>query len=227
MISTIHTPTPNLQSSIKFYEQLGFARIEHNDLVLFSDGKFIIEINENRSARGGIKFYNDAWASVVDELSQITKVTQTPRGYLLGDGSGCAIYLEEKHLNVELPKTEASALGNFMGLTLECLDINHSIEIWKRLGFNQTMGKIEQGWVVYTHPSGVGVSLMAPNACPHLFFNPSLSFFNGKNNLSIIQKIRDLGIEITEEITHFNKEGIVDNIIIRDPGGYGFFIFSD
>ena len=29
------------------------------------------------------------------------------------------------------------------------------------------------------------------------------------------------------KITQFNKEGIVDNVIIRDPGGYGFFIFND
>ncbi len=54
-----------------------------------------------------------------------------------------------------------------------------------------------------------------------------MTFFNGKDNLNLIAKIREAGIPITEEITHFNKENIVDNIIIRDPGGYGFFIFSD
>jgi len=54
-----------------------------------------------------------------------------------------------------------------------------------------------------------------------------LTYFNGKQNLKVIEQIRNNGISITEEITHFNKEGIVDNIIIRDPGGYGFFIFSD
>jgi len=73
----------------------------------------------------------------------------------------------------------------------------------------------------------MAVSFMQPNSCPHLFFNPSMTYFNGKNNLPIIAKIREAGIPITEEITHFNQEGIVDNIIIRDPGGYGFFIFSD
>ena len=45
--------------------------------------------------------------------------------------------------------------------------------------------------------------------------------------MEVIGKVRELGIPIAEEITHFNKEGLVDNIIIRDPGGYGFFIFSD
>ena len=43
----------------------------------------------------------------------------------------------------------------------------------------------------------------------------------------LIQKIRDLKIPITEEITVFNDQGVVDNIIIRDPGGLGFFIFND
>jgi hypothetical protein len=69
---------------------------------------------------------------------------------------------------------------------------------------------------------------MKPFSCPHLFFNPSLTFFNGKeNNPKVIQKIRDLNIPITQEITAFNEEGLVDNIIIRDPGGLGFFVFND
>ena len=32
---------------------------------------------------------------------------------------------------------------------------------------------------------------------------------------------------ITEEITCFNSEGIADNVVLRDPGGTGFFIFND
>jgi hypothetical protein len=43
----------------------------------------------------------------------------------------------------------------------------------------------------------------------------------------VIQKIRDLNIPITEEITAFNTECIVDNVIIRDPEGFGFFVFND
>jgi hypothetical protein len=63
---------------------------------------------------------------------------------------------------------------------------------------------------------------MKPFSCPYLFYNPSLTFFNGKeNNPKVIQKVRDL----TEEITAFNTEGIVNNVIIRDPGGFGLFVF--
>ena len=54
-----------------------------------------------------------------------------------------------------------------------------------------------------------------------------MTYFNGQKNLAIIEEIRELNIPIAEEITYFNSEGTVDNIIIRDPGGYGFFIFND
>ncbi len=89
------------------------------------------------------------------------------------------------------------------------------------------MGSIAQGWVAFENGTSVGISIMKPMVCPHLFFNPGLTFFNGGKNLPIIQKIKTVGIPIAEEITVFNKEGIVDNVILCDPGGLGFFIFND
>lgn len=71
------------------------------------------------------------------------------------------------------------------------------------------------------------VSLMRPLNCPHLFFNPSLTYFNGGRNPEVIAAIRKAGVPISEEITHFNSRGEVDNVILRDPGGYGFFVFND
>ena len=89
------------------------------------------------------------------------------------------------------------------------------------------MGNIEQGWVVFQNEEKATVSFMMPNSCPHLFFNPSLNYFNGKNNLAVIEKIKKAEISFTEEITHFNSNGMVDNVIVRDEGGLGFFVFSD
>ena len=196
---------------------------------LDEDGNAIIEINPDRFARAGVKFYKNNWDSTIEQLQKITKVSPIENGYLLSDQSGVWIYLMKSNSTVkfDLSAVENSTLGNFAGLSLETTDIQKSIAIWEILGFSKTMGSIEQGWVAYENQDKMGVSFMQPNSCPHLFFNPSLTYFNGKDNLSIIEKIRTAGISITEEITHFNKEGIVDNIIIRDPGGYGFFIFSD
>ncbi len=117
--------------------------------------------------------------------------------------------------------------GNFAGISVEAFDIESTVKFWKALGFEMTQGDIEQGWATFSNGSAVDVSLMTANMCPHLFFNPGLTFFNSGENLENIRLIREAGIPITEEITHFNKEGVVDNIIINDPGGLGFFVFND
>ena len=124
-------------------------------------------------------------------------------------------------------EASSSVLGNYMGLSLETPDMDKSAQLFEILDFKAVMGSAEQGWVVFQNADGLGISLMKPMSCPHLFFNPSLTYFNGQNNLAVIEKIRALDIPITEEITHFNEENKVDNIIIRDPGGLGFFLFSD
>lgn len=229
MNTIVQTPTNNLDDSLTFYQKLGFKVISKENPVLVSDGKAVIEINPDRYARAGLKLYAESWADTAKKLEALTTVLKSDKGYTLSDTSGAWIYLIEsgKGPDVELAENSFSVLGSYAGLSLETIGIAVSMEIWQLLDFSKSMGAIEQGWVSLANAEGVTVSLMTPNACAHLFFNPSLTYFNGKNNPAIIAKIRELGIPITEEITHFNKEGIADNIIIRDPGGYGFFIFND
>lgn len=229
MNSIIHTPTNNLAESLDFYSKLGFSKLPYTDLELVSDGKALIEINPDRFARAGVKLFNESWEAIVEKIEQFTNVLRIESGYLFSDPSGIWIYLIEarEELSLDMSAVSTSVLGNYAGISLESTSINTSFHLWKLLGFNEQEGDIEQGWVTLRNKDGLVVSLMKPLTCPHLFFNPSLTYFNGKQNIEIIEKIRSLQIPITEEITHFNKEGIVDNIIIRDPGGYGFFLFSD
>lgn len=229
MISIIQTPSPNLNSSLDFYKRLNFQVLSENEPTLVTDGKTVIEINPNKYARAGIQLYKKSWTEEVEKLKEMTNVMTIDNGYLLSDPSNTWIYLMEGEpkVSIDLENIQPSTLGNFAGMSLETTDIQGSINLWKVLGFSKTMGGIEQGWVLFSHENGTGVSFMQPNSCPHLFFSPSLTYFNGKNNLKVIEEIRKAEIPITQEITEFNKEGIVDNVIIRDPGGYGFFIFSD
>ncbi len=222
----LQTPTPNIQNSISFYKQLQFTQL--GEKPIFTDGKMLIEVNEDRFARPGVKLLSPSWVNVAHELEAVTKVTKIDGGYLLGDGSGTWIYLIETTDSPEIPVAcSASLLGNNFGLSIETIDIGFAQKIWNLLGFNTTQGSAEQGWISLSDDSGNSISLMVPNCCPHLFLNPSISYFNGTQNPSIIEKIRATGIPIAEEITHFNKEGIVDNIILSDPGNIGFFIFND
>lgn len=227
MQALIQTPTPYLEASIDFYSKLGFKRISENPII-FSDGKANIEINPNRYARAGLRFFKDSWSLEISKLKAIAEIHPTKDGHLLADPSGVWLYLMDGKPGFDLKEEELSfsSLGNYMGISLESTDARKSLEIYKILGFQLAFGSIDSGFFALT-ADGFSISIMKPNSCPHLFFNPSLTYFNGKKNLEVIAKIRSLQVPITEEITFFNKESIVDNIIIRDPGGLGFFIFND
>lgn len=228
MKSLIVTPTPKLEASLEFYQKLGFRLLPHEDLTLVTDGKAFIQIDSTRTARAGVKLYRERWEEAAETLGQSTRVHSTDQGYFLSDPNGVQIYLVEG----DPPTLEAEAqcfstLGKFAGLSVECTDFDRSAALWTKLGFSHTMGDPIQGWSAYARPDGFGLSLMTAGSCPHLVFNPSMTYFNSGKNLEAIAKIKEAQIPITEEITRFNEEGIADNVIVRDPGGYGFYVFND
>lgn len=222
----IQTPTPDLLKSKTFYIKMRFTQI--GDSNTFTDGKSIIEINAERFARPGIKLISSSWSAEIEVLKTLTKVIEIDNGYLLGDATGTWIYLIESEEIRPIPENCSSSLfGNNQGISIECIDIEFVAKIWNTIGFKTVAGNAEQGWISLINAENVVINIMTPNCCPHLFLNPSISYFNGKNNEDIIDKIRSTGIEIKEEITHFNTENKVDNIIMSDPGNIGFFIFND
>lgn len=228
MQAIVQTPTNKLGNSIDFYQKLGFKKIDADGLHLYSDGKVVVQINPERTARAGIRLFKSSWSTEQQRLSAFVNVTKIAEGYLLSD-SGVWIYLVESEPAWAAERSEASfsALGNYSGLCIETTDMKRSGTIYEALGFTITFGDLEQPWVSLVL-GDFGISLMKPNMCPHLFFNPSMTYFNGKEgNPKVIAKVRELNIPIAEEVTHFNKEGMVDNLVVRDPGGLGFFLFND
>lgn len=222
MIS-IHTPTNKLQNSIDFYSKLGFKQLADQP-VLFTDGKALVEINPDRHARAGIRIYG---FHVPQTLKELAHITELQNGLLCADPNGVYIYMTASELPVKFsPEDKCFGVpGNYSGVCIETADLQRSLQFYETLGFT-LHGTADSSYV----PCSMGdfsIVLMKTQTCPHLFFNPSMTYFNSGKNPEIIASIRGLGIPITEEITVFNKEGIVDNIIIRDPGGYGFFVFND
>lgn len=224
----LQTPTPNIENSLDFYKKLKFQTIKSNDDQFVTDGKAIIKVNPDRYARAGILLYRSDWDKLIPEFQKLVPVFEIKDGHVMADSTGTWIYM----LNGGMPFLESggdcfSSLGNYAGVSLETVSMSHSSSLWKLLGYKVTMGGPDEGWMVMGDEKGNSISFMHPNSCPHLFFNPSLTYFNGKNNPKVIQSIRDADIPLAEEITFFNKEGEVDNVIVRDPGGFGFFIFND
>ena len=224
MKTIIQTPTPNLDESISFYGKLNFEIQQKENGAYAIAGSLIIDINTDRMSRAGIKFCTSNSDTVL-EGKNVNVIPVNDKSKLVVSPTGCPVYFEDA--NVPAINTNEPVTGNFMGLSLETSKMDEEIVFWEKFDFKQTAGNPSQGWVSLTNSSGFGVSLMNYQCCPHLFFNPSLTFFNGENNLKIIDQINNLNIAVTEEITVFNEDNIVDNIIIRDPGGLGYFLFSD
>ena len=225
----IQTPTGDLAASKTYYKKLNFTLLSEDSPTLFTDGKMMIEINPDRYARVGLKLYKKDWQEELVVLKNNTTIIDIEGGHLVSDPNGVKVYLMDGEMkgNYKIAGESKAMPGNFAGLSIEAVNVIKTLEFWKVLGYKKTMGGIEQGWIAFENDSSIGISVMKPLVCPHLFFNPGLTFFNAGKNEPIIQKIRVAGIPIAEEITHFNKEGIVDNIIICDPGGLGFFVFND
>ena len=222
-----NTPTPNMEQSKNYFSKLNFDLHQYGDTCYVYDQQLCISITEDRKQRSGLCFIKSSWTEELDKLRIFATVHSVGGAHYLAGPSGSWIQLKEGK-EIELPASQKkSLLGNFAGLSLETMDMALSARIFACLGFEHSMGEIEKGWLSYSDQFENTVSLMSPFACPHLFSNPSLTFFNGAENPKIIQAVRDLAVPILEEVTAFNKEGVVDNIILREPGGYGFFVFND
>ena len=166
------------------------------------------------------------WDREIKTLAEFTEITFRQGKAHLRDPNGIPICLETG-TSFELSGEPGSILGNFAGLSLETAAFSQTVSFWEILGYQRATGGETQGWMTLEKEDSVSVSIMQKGSCPHLFFSPSLTYFNGGKNLENIAKIRDAGIEITQELDCFNDEGIVDNVIVRDPGGTGLFIFND
>lgn len=221
----IQTPTSSLDKSKTFYQSLRFSELADGDEQLWTDGKVLICINPVRTARTAIRIFGD-WESAIDGISQRTYVSSANNVHTFSDPNGVHISLEPPR-SIEVPGEPASVLGNYAGVSIETTDFQRTVEFWTLLGLEQSSGDEAQGWVSLSREGGPEISVMKTGACPHLFFSPGLTYFNSGKNLENIAEMRAAGVEIFEEITAFNSEGLADNVILQDPGGTGFFIFND
>ncbi len=222
----VNTIALNLEESLDFYRNLGFEIIELGEEHYAVDQSVVIRINDNTSDRKGLSLIKEDWKDEVDYLEKSVPVLNFGDRKLLSDSSGNHVYLENGFLNFPTISNN-SILGNYAGISIEVIEFDRCVQVWTSIGFAIDSGGCDQGWVSLTNDQFGTVSIMKANSCPHLFSNPGLTYFNGSNNLKIIEAVRRSGVSIAEEVTVFNSDGNVDNIILQDPGGLTFFLFND
>ena len=202
----VESPAPDLKNNLLYYKRLGFQCVEWEDVYLCQTKQLCILLNPDPYSRPCINLFG----------VQTQKTELSP--------SGTRIKQHKK--KVEIPQVELKSLfGNYSGVCLETLDLNASYHFWQAKGFKGSLAA-QATWCSLKHESGAVINLLKANHCPHLFFNPSLAFFNGKKNSAVIKQIKTLQIPIQQEVI-FDKETHADNLVLSDPGGIGFFIFND
>ena len=223
----LQTCTPNIHQSKNYFKALDFELEDKGDYTLVYDRQMHIMISHERSGRKGLSLIKENWESEITQLAQFVEVKQNNGVYYFVSPSGTRFALKSGP-SVMIPEAQSTCLlGNYAGVSLETMDIKMSMKILQVLGFEQSGGGLDKGWVSCTDQAQNTISLMMPFTCPHLFINPSGTFFNSGGNTEIIAKIRQRGIAIYEEITAFSTKCDVDNITMREPGGVGFFVFND
>lgn len=217
----VRSSAQSFERCLKFYTSLKF-KIDHrgDKMAVAYDGKFGIELDGKNNARTAIVLYSDDAALSSDSES----LSLSPNGVrsILKKG------IDES--NIEISDANAKTdLGNFSGIGIEAVLFLEEIAYWQNIGLTIAHGEPEKmSYVILMDSFDVSLAIFNLGMCPHSFYNPSLSYFNGKEgNPKVIDRIRKLGIVPTEEITTFNEKGDVDNIIIGDPGGIHFFLFND
>ena len=223
----LQTPAPGLEQVVDYYETLGFSRLIIDDETWLTDGQVMLRVNADPYARPGIILYKANWAQEIEKLGTKVVLVKQEAGWLFMCPSGARVYLSSQEMPKPNTGAPTSVLGNYAGISLETIAMKQCLAVWNDIGFSLAAGDEKQGWATLKNLNGDAVSIMKNDSCPHMFVNPSLTYFNGSNNLEVISNIKALGVPLLEEVTHFNTEGIVDNIVMCDPGGIGCFVFSD
>ena len=229
----LQTAAPNYAKSCSFYQTLGFTKLVESDkFSVVGDGQMTLIINGHTGARPGFVCYSANHLKLKQKLSSVAKLHDLEEGFVTADPNGVRLYVKSR---AHMATFDSEQLGenNMCGANHGCGIETHyfeeTIRFWSLVGYSLAQGVQETTqYAALSHEDGMAITLFKPGNCPHAFYNPSLTYFNGKSgNPQVISNLRAADVTIVEEITIFNDAGEVDNIIITDPGGLHSFIYND
>lgn len=214
-----HSKVLDKKEALDYYENLNFKiHIQEERTFALCTG-LVIELSDHPKLRSGLTWIGSASKAPGFKRKQINDLD------LISDPDGVLIYFQPCELTSVGDKT--SKLGAFSGISLECFDLRVSQAFYQQLGYRRSMGSIDAGWITLSLEGAMDLSLMQIGSCPHHFINPSLTFFNGNQNLDIIDQLESDGIPILERLSIFSRDHSIDNVVLATPGNLGIFVFND
>lgn len=230
-----HISTSDVGRSISFYKLFGFKELAYSKKpfkwVALSDGSLNILLAEDEFS--GLCYYSDDMQDKAAEIESRGieyvnqnlqlgdtwhKVVKDPNGFLVSLISAVPGYFDE------IIKNNFEPRGRFYEIGILSERINESVKFWEKLGFDKTDAMVNSEKEGVSLKDGTtGIGLYPPESIDHYFQGPALTYHD-KGMHTIIQDLKDAGLEFQEEIK--DESGKVTDAVALSPEGQTFFLFT-
>lgn len=242
-VACVYVTTPDLDSSVAFYEKLGFLKIASNTFPVpwaqVSDGSLLITMRKDNEPYMGLTYYvNDLEKTVAQLEKENIKFDRIPmesdpvKRYYIKSPDGFHVMLVSNLGGFKIPdgmtmlnmkpgdfslpdKYPNKQCGVFGEFCHTVTDINSSVEFWKKLGF--TVKNLEKTPYPYAILSD-GLMIIGLHQTDH-FNYPAVTYF-GLNTSKRIQQLKEKGLQ------NFSEVQGKDNVVFKTWEGQHFFIFA-
>jgi len=242
-VACVYITTPNLDSSVAFYEKFGFNKIGSNTFPVpwaqVSDGSLLIMMRKDPTAYIGLTYYvNDLEGTVAQlekdgiSFSQKPKPGDPIKRYFIKTPDGFNIMLAPNIGGFAQPtgptllnmkqadfasadKYPNKLCGAFGEFCQPVIDVNQSLAFWKKLGFS--VKNIEK----QPYPHAIitdGLMIIGLHQTVH-FDYPAITYF-GVNTASRVKQLTEKGLSAPTEM---QGKG---NVMFKTFEGQHLFIFS-
>ena len=242
-VASIYVTSPDLDSSIALYEKIGFPKISSNVMptpwALLSDGSLLIMMRKDSVKYVGLTYYV---TNIEEKAKQLEKngikFTQKPKEddlikrYYFKSPDGLNIMLAS-HVGLfkqptgvtmldmnpialqsesHYPNKQCGAFGEFCH---PVIDLNSSIDYWKKLGF-EVKSQMSQPypWAILSD----GLMLIGLHQTNN-FTYPAVTYF-GVNTENRVKELKGKGV------TGFTEMRGKNNVVLKTWEGLHFFLFS-
>jgi predicted lactoylglutathione lyase len=242
-VSAITINSPDLEKSLKFYQQLGFSEIYRNDFpfpwIQVSDGVLLIMLRYGKEPYIALTYYVKELDKVVNELEGEGIVfTEKPKGdemikrYLFKSPDGLNVslvtfvegfYQPAGPGMLRMPPQDYSKPEKYVNKTCGLFgefaqpvkDLEHSLPFWEKLGFKvMTKFTSPYPWAILSD----GLNVIGLHQVTH-FTQPTITYF-AADMKDKVEKLKASGVE------GFAEAGGGANFILSTPEKQNINLFK-
>lgn len=214
----------NTAAARQFLDMLGFTVMASDDpSTLLTDGNLYFDLRRAKKNATMLSYCVNDIANAVEMAHnlEIDIAEQSPHHAILREPNGLMILLagpEVVSLNVR-EIAPPSIAGTLDELSLETDNMERSILWWQNVGFKVLTR--QQTWCTLDD-GNIKIGLYDKGICPHVFRNPSLTYFES-DMAERIARLKKRGMTFAQEEKEIGMKG---HAVAESPDGQYIFLFT-